>query len=128
MSVRFWSLVICLTATLPSPNYVQAHSKTAAAKTVLTEAQCVTEARWPLVNSAKYKNASVRTRRQLENGRNPEVDAMKRLCRIMSTSDLTMRKEALSKCQELLAIKRSRKTVGAAAHAAKVETICQSFT
>ena len=125
--IHLLSIAVCVALSSAQPGFSQTTSAASTNLTGVTEQLCMKEAHWPLVNSAWYKSASVRTRRQLDNAHSPEVHVMTQVCRALSTSDEAARQQARKKCLEWLAIKQTRTGADAVAHAARIEAICTTF-
>ncbi|ESQ79187.1 hypothetical protein AEYBE204_09260 [Asticcacaulis sp. YBE204] len=89
--------------------------------------QCIWEAKWPLRHSSAYKSADVRTKRQLANSSNPELRKMQGVCRALSSTSDTEKRQARSTCQELLLVKRMRGGDDARLHANRIERVCTAL-
>ena len=91
-----------------------------------TQRACMRDAAWPQVNSNAYRNADARTKVKLRNASHPEVRKMESVCRTLTSTSETERREATRKCERLLAQKRKRTEPAAVEHTQRIQTYCDS--
>ncbi|ADU15461.1 hypothetical protein [Asticcacaulis excentricus] len=119
-------LMASLTAT---PVFAQAATQTTGPESDARKSklQCMWEAKWPLRHSTAYRVGDVRTKNQIRNSSNTEVQKMQSVCRALtSTSEAEKRKARLA-CHDLLLVKRLRDGDDARMRADRVEAVCKTL-
>ena len=118
-------IALAITVCLSTP--AQALGETTSSLSAKTTGDCYDIAFWPVSHLPQYLNGSVRTKQQLRNARNLEVQRLRRVCPLLDRSVDGDRRSAETQCLQSLAEKKRKYGARATAHLKQVALICDTF-